>query len=119
MTESVTIYGIANCDTIKKAKQWLTQRELAFQFHDYRKQGLDPTLLRNWVDELGWGVLINKRGTTWRQLSDLVKNNVDKESAIAIMLDNPAIIKRPLLVKGDERHVGFSDANYNNIFESH
>ncbi|MFT5224828.1 MAG: arsenate reductase [Polaribacter sp.] len=119
MTDTVTIYGIANCDTIKKAKQWLTQRELAFEFHDYRKQGLDPALLRNWVNELGWEVLINKRGTTWRQLSDTVKNNVDNESAIAIMLENPAIIKRPLLVKGDERHVGFSDANYNHIFESH
>jgi arsenate reductase len=119
MTDSVTIYGIANCDTIKKAKQWLIQRELAFEFHDYRKQGLDPALLSNWVNELGWEVLINKRGTTWRQLSDTVKNNVDKESAIVIMLENPAIIKRPLLVKGDERHVGFSDANYNNIFESH
>jgi Spx/MgsR family transcriptional regulator len=115
MADSVTIYGIANCDTIKKTKQWLTDREIAFQFHDYRKQGLDPVLLRHWVDELGWEALINKRGTTWRQLSDLVKNSVDKESAIA----NFAIIKRPLLVKGDERHVGFSDVNYSNIFESH
>lgn len=117
MTDSVTIYGIANCDTIKKAKQWLTSHELEFQFHDYRKQGLDPTLLKQWVDELGWEVLINKRGTTWRQLSDDVKNNVDSESAIAIMLDNPAIIKRPVLVKGHERYVGFSDATYSKIFE--
>lgn len=119
MTNSVTMYGIANCDTIKKAKKWLNERELTFQFHDYRKQELDPALLRSWVDELGWEALINKRGTTWRQLSDSVRNSVDKESAIVIMLENPAIIKRPLLVKGDERHLGFSDASYNTIFESH
>ncbi len=118
MADSVTIYGIANCDTIKKTKQWLTDHEITFQFHDYRKQGLVPALLRHWVDELGWEALINKRGTTWRQLSDQVKNSVDKESAITIMLDNSAIIKRPLLVKGDERHVGFSEVNYNNIFGS-
>jgi Spx/MgsR family transcriptional regulator len=73
MADSVTIYGIANCDTIKKTKQWLTDHEITFQFHDYRKQGLDPALLRHWVDELGWEALINKRGTTWRQLSDLSK----------------------------------------------
>ncbi|MFT5657368.1 MAG: arsenate reductase [Gammaproteobacteria bacterium] len=116
MPHSVTIYGIANCDTIKKAKQWLNDRELEFHFHDFRKQGLDPVLLREWVDELGWEVLLNKRGTTWRQLSDEVKNAIDKESAIALMLDNPAIIKRPVLVKDDERHVGFNDASYGEIF---
>ena len=119
MADSVTIYGIANCDTIKKTKQWLTNREVAFQFHDYRKQGLDPTLLRDWVDALGWEVMVNKRGSTWRQLPDPIKNGINTESAIEIMLDNPAIIKRPLLVKGDERHIGFSDANYNIIFESY
>ena len=118
MADSVTIYGIANCDTIKKTKQWLTEREITFEFHDYRKQGLNPSLLRDWVHDLGWDLMINKRGTTWRQLSELVKTNIDKESAIQIMLDNPAIIKRPLLVKGRERHLGFSEANYNNIFES-
>jgi|TARA_B110000238_G_C15943067_1_gene359851 Spx/MgsR family transcriptional regulator len=118
MTDSVTIYGIANCDTIKKTKQWLTEHEITFKFHDYRKQGLNPVLLSNWVNDLGWDLLVNRRGTTWRQLSDLVKTTIDKESAIQIMLDNPAIIKRPLLVKGDERHVGFSAANYHQIFES-
>ena len=118
MTDSVTIYGIANCDTIKKAKKWLCEHGLEFQFHDYRKQGLDPTLLRSWIDELGWETLLNKRGTTWRQLPDDTKDNVNTESAIAIMLDNPAIIKRPLLVKSNELHVGFSDATYSKIFES-
>ena len=118
MTDSVTIYGIANCDTIKKTKQWLTEHEITFKFHDYRKQGLNPALLSNWVNDLGWDLLVNRRGTTWRQLSDLVKTTIDKESAIQIMLDNPAIIKRPLLVKGDDRHVGFSAAKFHQMFES-
>ena len=117
MHHTVTIYGIANCDTIKKAKKWLSDRSLEFHFHDYRKQGLDPALLQSWVDELGWEILINKRGTTWRQLPDDVKSTVDSESAMMIMLDNPAIIKRPMLVKDHERHVGFSDASYSKLFE--
>ena len=117
MIQSVTIYGIANCDTIKKAKKWLTDHNLEFNFHDYRKQGLDPALLKSWVDELGWEVLINKRGTTWRQLPNDLKDTIDSESAVTVMLDNPAIIKRPMLVKGDERHVGFSDADYCKIFK--
>lgn len=116
MTDSVTIYGIANCDTIKKAKTWLNNRDIEFQFHDYRKQGLDPALLKSWVEQLGWEVLINKRGTTWRQLPDDMKNNIDDKSAISIMLANPAIIKRPLLVKGNVRQLGFSEADYDKIF---
>lgn len=116
MTDSVTLYGIANCDTIKKAKSWLTSHDIEFHFHDYRKQGLDPTLLQQWVNESGWETLLNKRGSTWRSLSDKVKNGLDNESAIAVMLDHPTIIKRPLLVKGNKRHVGFSDANYSQIF---
>ena len=117
MHHSVTIYGISNCDTIKKAKKWLTDHDLEFQFHDYRKHGLDPVLLQSWVEELGWEILINKRGTTWRQLPDDIKDTIDSESAMTIMLDNPAIIKRPMLIKGEERHVGFSDASYSNLFE--
>ena len=116
MAHAVTIYGIANCDTIKKAKQWLTGHKLEFCFHDYRQQGLDPALLQQWIDELGWQTLINKRGTTWRRLADETKNAIDKETAVALMLDNPAIIKRPILVKDGECHIGFSDAAYRKIF---
>ena len=117
MSQTVTIYGIANCDTIKKAKKWLTDHNVEFTFHDYRKQGLDPALLQSWVDELGWEVLINKRGTTWRQLSEDVKNAIDSKSAVTIMLENPAIIKRPMLIKDDKRQVGFSDAIYSKLIE--
>jgi Spx/MgsR family transcriptional regulator len=116
MAEVTTLYGIANCDTIKKAKAWLANRGIEFQFHDYRKQGLDIELLNAWVDELGWEALVNRRGTTWRQLAAEVRDSLDTESAIKIMLDKPAIIKRPLLVKNGQSYLGFSDEQYSSIF---
>ena len=117
MSETVTLYGISNCDTIKKARTWLTQHQIVFNFHDYRKQGLDPGLLKQWVEELGWETLLNKRGTSWRKISPQVQSKIDEASAIDIMLDNPAIIKRPLLVKGGAKHVGFSSEIYTEIFK--
>jgi arsenate reductase len=117
MTETVTLYGIANCDTIKKAKAWLNNRDIEFQFHDYRKQGLEIGLLQCWVQDLGWEALINRRGTTWRQLAAEVRDTLDTGSAIEVMLANPAIIKRPLLVKNSSRYLGFSDETYSQIFK--
>jgi len=116
MTETIILYGISNCDTIKKAKTWLNSHEVEFQFHDYRKQGLDIGLLKTWVRDLGWEALINRRGTTWRQLAPEIRNTLDAESAIEVMLANPAIIKRPLLVNNGARHIGFSDEQYSQIF---
>jgi len=116
MTDSVFLYGIANCDTIKKARTWLIHRDIEFQFHDYRKQGLDSELLKTWVQDLGWEVLVNRRGTTWRQLTPEVKDTLDTDSAIELMLANPAIIKRPLLVKAGQGYLGFSDQLYSQIF---
>lgn len=113
---NVTVYGIANCDTIKKAKKWLGREGVAYSFHDYRKQGLDANLLSQWVDNLGWEALLNKRGTTWRKLADEVKDSVDRASAIDIMLENPAIIKRPLIIMGDKMMLGFSDSQYQTFF---
>ena len=112
----VTVYGIANCDTIKKAKKWLDRENIEYRFHDYRKQGLDADLLRKWVAHLGWESLLNRRGTTWRKLPDDVKNNINSDSAIEIMLENPAIIKRPLLIKGDSMMLGFNDSQYREFF---
>ena len=111
-----TLYGIKNCDTIKKARKWLEANAIEFTFHDVRKDGLSETQLQQWVDELGWEILLNKRGTTWRQLSDDVKNNIDKKSAIRVMLENPAIIKRPVLDLGSKRIVGFKEADYKQLF---
>ena len=116
MSDSVTVYGISNCDTIKKAKGWLDKKGIQYSFHDYRKQGLEAELLSQWIDALGWETLLNKRGTTWRKLPDEVKNYVDRASAIKLMLDNPAIIKRPLLIKGNEMMLGFNDSQYQAFF---
>ncbi len=112
----ITVYGIANCDTIKKTKNWLDNEGIEFTFHDYRKQGLDRAQLESWVDTLGWESLLNKRGTTWRKLPDTVKDNIDRNSAIDVMLDNPAIIKRPLLNRDNELHLGFSETQYRELF---
>jgi len=111
-----TIYGISNCDTVRKARKWLEANGIEFDFHDFRKQGLDEKKLNAWVKELGWEVLLNKRGMMWRKLPDKQKENVDEKKAIAIMLAEPAIIKRPVLDLGKQRHVGFSEAEYTKLF---
>jgi Spx/MgsR family transcriptional regulator len=108
----ITVYGIPNCDTIKKARKWLSDNGKDYSFHDYRKQGVPEKELRNWVKQLGWETLLNKRGTTWRKLDETTKASVDEASAIQIMLDNPSIIKRPVLSSGKTLLVGFSAEEY-------
>ena len=108
----LTIYGIPNCDTIKKARHWLADNAIDAQFHDYRKDGLERELLETFEANLGWEKLLNKRGTTWRQLDDDTKNNVDRDSAIALMLEHPAMIKRPVLTDGQRYLVGFSEKDW-------
>ncbi|ORU93773.1 MAG: arsenate reductase [Cycloclasticus sp. symbiont of Bathymodiolus heckerae] len=108
----VVLYGIKNCDTIKKAKNWLVDNGVEFTFHDYRKDGLSTQLVNTLEDSLGWEVMVNKRGTTWRKLPDDVKANINKESALALMLENPAIIKRPILNTGKTLLIGFSTTDY-------
>ena len=112
-----TLYGIPNCDTIRKAKRWLQDNQVEFQFHDFRKHGLKKSQLQAWVDELGWKVLLNKRGTTWRKLPDEQKANVDQDTAIELLLAEPAMIKRPVLDLGERRVVGFSADSYEEIFK--
>ena len=108
----ITLYGIPNCDTIKKAKKWLESNDVAYQFHDFRKDGLTQEQLTDWANELGWETLLNKRGTTWRQQPDDVKNMINEASAITLMLEHPAMIKRPVLDTGISRKVGFKDTEY-------
>ena len=112
----ITMYGIPSCDTISKAKKWLTNNNIEFEFHNYKKSGVPEKELKNWVKQLGWEVLLNKRGTTWRKLDDSVKESVDTKSAIQIMLDNPSIIKRPVLNIDNSYTVGFSDDAYKKLF---
>jgi len=109
---NITMYGIKNCDTIKKARKWLEAEGVDYQFHDYKKEGIQKNQLVTWIAQLGWEVLLNKRGTTWRKLPDEVKDNIDEASAITVMLENTSIIKRPVLDTGNTLLVGFSADEY-------
>jgi Spx/MgsR family transcriptional regulator len=110
------LYGIKNCDTIKKAINWLTQHNIEFQFHDYRKDGVNLEWLVQTEEQLTWQVMLNKKGTTFRQLSEQQKNNLDKQSALNLMLDQPAMIKRPILIHQQQYYCGFVAEQYQEIF---
>ncbi|MEQ8309249.1 MAG: ArsC family reductase [Sphingopyxis sp.] len=105
---TMILYGIPNCDTVKKARRWLDDQDIAYRFHDFRKDGLDPGLLQRWIDVLGWEKLLNKAGTTFRKLPDDAKAGLDAASAKALMLDQPAMIRRPVVEQDDRVSVGFS-----------
>ena len=111
----IKMYGIPNCDTIKKARNWLKDNDVDYEFHNYKKDGVPEEKLKKWIKRLGWEVLLNKRGTTWRKLDETTKNNVDEKSAIKIMLDNPSIIKRPVLDDGRSILIGFSENEYKQL----
>ncbi|MYM81506.1 ArsC family reductase [Duganella sp. FT50W] len=114
---TITLYGIPNCDTVKKARTWLADRRQEFVFHDFKKQGLSREIVAGWLKQLSRDVLVNRKGTTWRALSDERKASiVDDEAAIALMLENPSVIKRPVLDQHGAFAVGFSDAQYQQIF---
>jgi arsenate reductase len=106
------IYGIKNCDTMKKAFKWLDAHDVAYDFHDYKKDGADKEILRRAIEIHGWDSVINKRGTTWRKLSDEQKSSMDTDSAITAALENPSMIKRPLIVTGDDIFLGFDESVY-------
>jgi arsenate reductase len=111
----ITLYGIPNCDTIKKARKWLQAHDVEYQFHNYKADGVPGKKLESWVKQVGWEMLLNRRGTTWRKLDDAAKENVTEKSAIQLMLDNPSIIKRPILEIDNKITVGFSDSDYKQI----
>lgn len=108
----VTIYGIKTCDTMKKARTWLEAQGVAYDFHDYKTAGIDRARLEAWVGELGWEVLLNRAGTTFRALPEAEKQGLDAGRAIALMLGQPSMIKRPVLDLGDRRLVGFKPEIY-------
>jgi len=114
----ITLYGIPNCDTMKKARAWLAEHGIDYEFHNYKKVGIDEKMLRTWVKELGWEPLLNTRGMMWRKVPQNVKDSIDEPSAIALMLETPSIIKRPVLDTGKERHVGFKPEHYEKIFKT-
>ncbi len=106
---AITIYGIKNCDTMKKARAWLDNHGVGYDFHDYKAAGIDEARLRGWARELGWEKLLNRAGTTFGKLPDADKADLDEDKAIALMLAQPSMIKRPVLDLGDRRLVGFSE----------
>jgi len=108
----VEMYGIPNCDTIRKARRWLADHNIAYVFHDYKKEAVNVASLTHWVDQLGWEVILNKRGTTWRKLSDDEKESINRDRAIALMCKYPSMIKRPVLIVDDGIEVGFSELRY-------
>ena len=110
------LYGIANCDTIKKARSWLVDRGVSFEFHDYRKAGLEPELLEALEAGLGWESMLNRRGTTWRNLPADAREQIDRIGAMRIMREHPGIIKRPILACDDKLYLGFSEQQYREIF---
>ena len=112
----ITLYGIKNCDTIKKAKKWLEANQLEYGFHDYRVDGIDMARLSHFAKELGWENLLNKRGTTFRQLSDEQKADMTEEKALSLLLEYPAMIKRPVLETEQGYQLGFKDAQYAEFF---
>ena len=112
---AIDIYGIGNCDTVKKARAWLAVEGVAHTFHDYKKEGVDPQHLQAWCDAVGWETLLNRRGTTWRRLPESDRDGVDEARALDLMLAHPSLIKRPVLVSGDTVSVGFSEARYREL----
>ncbi|MDP1753538.1 MAG: ArsC family reductase [Reyranella sp.] len=117
MTKSVTIYGIKNCDTMKKARGWLDGHGVAYAFHDYKVQGVARDVLQKWEKSVGWEVLLNRAGTTFRKLPEADKTNLGATKAIALMLAQPSMIKRPVLAVGDDRLiVGFKPEIYAQVF---
>ncbi len=113
-----TIYGIKACDTMKKARAWLDAHGVAYEFHDYKAVGIDRPRLEAWAQQVGWEVLLNRAGTTFRKLTDAQKADIDQAKAIDLMLSQPAMIKRPVLEADGKLLVGFKPEQYAAAFPS-
>ncbi|GLR63685.1 ArsC family reductase [Marinospirillum insulare] len=109
------LYGIPNCDTMKKARTWLDEQQLAYEFHNYKKSGIDTSRLQEWVSQVGWEVLVNRRGTTWRKLAEEDREGIDEASAIRLMQVNPSLIKRPVLEADQRLLVGFNPDDWQQL----
>jgi arsenate reductase len=112
----ITIYGIKNCDTMKKARAWLEERGIAYSFHDYKVSGIEKSRLEQWAKRLSWESLLNRAGTTFRKLPEAEKSHLTESKAIALMLAQPSMIKRPVLEAGGELLAGFRPEQYEKLF---
>lgn len=111
------VYGIKNCNTVKKALNWLDEHEIPYLFHDFKKTGADPLLLQKWCKDVGWEALVNKKGTTWRRLSPEIQTSIiDENAAISLMEENTSVIKRPVIAHPDGTVIGFNEEKYDTIF---
>jgi arsenate reductase (glutaredoxin) len=113
---TATIYGIKNCETMKKARAWLEANKIAYSFHDYKSLGIDKTVLEGWATKVGWEALFNRAGTTFKRLPDADKKDVTQKKAIALMLAQPSMIKRPVLEAKGKLTLGFAAENYKKLF---
>jgi len=111
----IQLYGIPNCDTVRKARAWLAQQGLACTFHDYKKEGADPARLSQWADTVGWEALLNRRGTTFRALPEADKAEIDRAKALQLMQAHPSLIKRPVVEHGQGVLVGFDPAEWQRV----
>jgi len=107
-----TLYGIGNCDKVRKARRWLEERKLPFHFHDLRRDGVTPELLQGWADESGWETLLNRRSATWRGLAREQRESLDGTAALALMLAHPTLIRRPILEGDGEILIGFDEQRW-------
>ncbi|MDX8411968.1 MAG: arsenate reductase [Mariprofundaceae bacterium] len=112
------IYGVPNCDTMKKARAWLAELGIDAVFHNYKKDGVSTQMLSAWCTRLDWEVLLNKRGTSWRRLPESARMDINKGKAIELMAAHPSLIKRPVLDVDGQLHAGFSSERYSRIFSS-
>jgi arsenate reductase len=112
---AITLYGIPNCDTVKKARAWLDRQGIDCAFHDYKKSGADPAKLREWVSAKGWETMLNRRGTTFRALSESDRAEIDAAKAVTIMQQHPSTIKRPVVEYGGGLLVGFDEAEWRDV----
>ncbi|WP_339671363.1 ArsC family reductase [Dasania marina] len=113
----VTLYGIKSCDSVKKARKWLDAHDVDYRFHDFRSDGINAQQVDGWLAALGWETLVNKRSTTWKQLSEDTRNAMDAKLAASVLLEQPTLIKRPLLDSGKGLSVGFKDSDYQQLFK--
>lgn len=114
----IRIFGIKNCDTMKKAFQWFDAKGIAYDFHDYKKAGADADILKKAIQQEGWETVINRKGTTWRALPEKVRDGMTEAKAVELALENPSLIKRPLIVAGSKVTLGFDAADYSAKFKS-
>ncbi len=111
-----TLYGIKNCDTVRKARKWLENNGIDYRYHDLRADGVSAELIQQWIDAVGWEPLLNRRGRSWRELDESQRTGLDADSARALMLEYPTLIKRPVVQVDDELSVGFSADAFEALF---